>query len=166
MLAAPNWPREGRPMQPNTSDNQFSEHTLRQIAADARRALLRGRYCIERSQVERFRCVEDQPETEHAFGRQLWYFEGTGVDELDRRVRVYGAVEYALQFGLHELVEDGVFDATEQRDRFRHIYQGGRVTPSWRVPLRLLAAASLLGIAASLVAYTVLRWLVWFPPTE
>jgi hypothetical protein len=153
-------------MQPNTSDNQFSEQTLRQIAADARRALLRGRYCIERSQVERFRCVEDQPETDHAFGRQLWYFEGVGVDELDRRVRVYGAVEYALQFGLHELVEDGVFDAAEQRDRFRHIYQGSRVSLSWGTPIRLLALASLLGIAASLAAYMMLRWFASLPPAE
>jgi hypothetical protein len=146
-------------MQPNTSDNPFSEHTLRQVASDARRALLRGRYCIERSQVERFRCVEDQPETDHSFGRQLWYFEGLGVDELDRRVRLYGVVEYGIQYGLHELVEDGVFDAVEQRERFRHIYHGGGIGPSWRAPLQRLLLTAVIAVIASLLAYSALRWL-------
>ena len=143
-------------MQPNTSDKQFSEQTLRQVAADARRALLRGRYCVERSQIERIRCVDDQEETEQAFGRQLWFFDGTGVDEGNRRVRVFGAVEYSLQFGLHEMVEDGIFEADDQRDRFRHIYRGHAPRPSWTQPVRrwtLAFAAAMIGILIAYAAY-------------
>lgn len=143
-------------MQPNTSDKQFSEQTLRQVAADARRALLRGRYCVERSQIERIRCIDDQEETERAFGRQLWFFDGMGVDEANRRVRVFGAVEYSLQFGLHEMVEDGIFEADDQRDRFRHIYRGHAPRPSWSQPVRrwtLAFAAAMIGILIAYAAF-------------
>lgn len=139
-------------MQPNTSDTQFSEETLRQIAADAQRALLRARYCLERSRISRFHCVDHQPETDSRYGRQLWYFEGSAVDELDRRCRIFGAVEYSIQYGLHELVEDGVFEASEQRDRFRHAYVGQRPAISWRNPANRL----LIGILLAMTAFTVL----------
>ena len=146
-------------MQSNTSDKQFSEQTVRQVAADARRALVRGRYCIERSQIEQLRCVDDQAETERAFGHQLWYFDGFGVNESNRRVRVFGAIEYSLQFGLHELVEDGVFDAEDQRDRFRHVYRGHTPQPSWRqTPHRWLMAA-MAAVTTIFLAYLALHGL-------
>ena len=69
---------------------------------------MRARFCPDRSDVVQLRCVDDQQETEHTFGNQLWYFEGVGVDEEDCRRSVFGVVEYSVQFGLHELVEDGV----------------------------------------------------------
>lgn len=138
-------------MQPNTSETQFSEQTLQQIAADAQRALLRGRYCMERSRIERFHCIDNQPETDKQYGRQLWYFEGSGVDELDRRSRLFGAVEYSIQYGLHELVEDGVFEAPEQRDRFRHVYAGQRPRVSWRDPGNRLLRAILIAMVAATI---------------
>ncbi len=144
-------------MQPNTSDKQFSEQTLRQVAADSHRALIRGRYCLERSRIDRFRCVDDQPESHSSYGRQLWYFDGQGVNELDRRNAIYGAVEYSIQYGLHELVEDGVFEAPEQRDRFRHVYGGQRLRPSWREPAQRFLIAALVAATVATIAYLLLR---------
>lgn len=147
-------------MQPNTSDKQFSEEVLRQVLSDARRALVRGRYCLERSKFDHFRCVDDQPETDSRYGRQLWFFDGLGVDELDRRTRIYGAVEYSIQYGLYELVEDGVFEADEQRDRFRNVYVGSFLRPSWREPATRLLIAALIATTAATIAYLMLRLLV------
>ena len=47
--------------------------------------MARARFCGDRSDVVQLRCVDDQPESEHSFGNQLWYFEGVGVDEHERR---------------------------------------------------------------------------------
>lgn len=146
-------------MHPNTSDTKFSEQTLRQVAADARRALMRARYCVDRSTVERFACVDDQAETEAHFGRQLWFFEGLGVDELDRRLRVYGAIEYSVQFGLHEMVEDGVFEVVEQRNRFQHVYRGNGARPSWRHPAHRWLLVGTLATTAVFTLYVLVRLL-------
>lgn len=144
--------------QPNTSDKQqFSEEVLRQVLADARRALVRGRYSLQRSRFEHFRCIDYTAETENAFGRQLWFFDGIGVDELDRRPRIYGALEYSIQYGLHELVEDGIFEVSGQRERFRMGYCGHRFGPTWRHPAHRLLLAGLLGTSAAALAYLLLR---------
>lgn len=144
-------------MHPNTSDTKFSEQTLRQVAADARRSLLRARYCIDRSTIERFSCVDDQTETASEFGRQLWFFEGSGVDELDRRSRIYGAIEYSLQYGLHEMVEDGVFEVAEQRSRFHHVYNGHRQRSTWRHPGHRWLLVGVLATTILFTLYAVVR---------
>lgn len=145
-------------MQPNTSEKKFTEQTLRQVASDAKRALLRARYCIERSQIERFSCVDDSAETDTSFGHQLWFFEGVGFDELDRRTRVYGAVEYSLQYGLHEMVEDGVFEATDQRERFRHVCRGHRYRPAWNHPAHRWLLFGVTMVSTMLLVYITYRW--------
>jgi hypothetical protein len=150
-------------MHPNTSDHKFSEQTLKQVASDASRAMIRARYCLERSRIDRFACVDAQPETDLAFGRQLWFFEGMGVDELDRRMRVYGAIEYSLQYGLHELVEDGVFEVADQRDRFRHVYRGLGRQPSWKDPAHRWLMLGMVLSASLFVAYVTFRWATGTP---
>ena len=146
-------------MHPNTSDNKFSEQLLRQVAADARRALLRARYCIERSRIERFMCVDEQEETDTQFGRQLWFFEGSGVDELDRRSQIYGALEYSLQYGLHEMVEDGVFEVAEQRHRFLNVYRSGSQRASWKHPAHRWLLAGVLAVTIAFSLFLLVRWL-------
>ena len=139
-------------MPSHTRNQQFSEQTLRQVAADCRRALQRGHYCSDHSRVERLRCIDDQPETDEEFGRQLWYFEGRAISNEERRIRVYGVIEYSIQFGLHELVEDGVFDSPDHRDRFREIYHHVPSRFCWKHPsIRLLGA----GICIVAIAYLV-----------
>lgn len=140
-------------MPSHASKQQYTEQTLRQVAADCRRSLQRGRFDIEQSRVQRLRCVDDQPESENQFGRQLWYFEGQAVASDERRVRVYGAIEYSIQYGLHDLVEDGVFDSPEQRDRFREVYHFLPPRISWRSTSMRLLLAGCCGITAAYFAY-------------
>ena len=106
------------------------------------------------------RCVDDQPESEQTFGNQLWYFEGIGVDGEDRRHNVFGVVEYSVQFGLHELVEDGVFDSDYERERFRHQYNREVHRPSWRHPAHRWLLFGVLAIASACLAFVIVRTLI------
>lgn len=100
-------------------------------------------YCPDRSEVVHLRCTDEVAETEQTFGSQLWYFEGMAVDTDGCRKGVHGVVEYSIQFGLLEVVEDGVFDSEYQRERFRHQYHREMYRPTWRHPAhRWLAVAA------------------------
>ncbi|MFG0260890.1 MAG: hypothetical protein ACF788_00650, partial [Novipirellula sp. JB048] len=81
--------------------------------------MTRARFCPGQSDIIQLRCVDDRPESEEAFGNQLWYFESVGVDGDQHTHGVFGVIEYSVQFGLHELVDDGVFESELQRERFR-----------------------------------------------
>ena len=140
-------------MTSHTSNQQFSEQTLRQVAADCRRALHRGHFSAEQSRVERLRCIDDEPETSDDFGRQLWYFEGRAITIDDRRLRVYGVIEYSIQFGLHELVEDGVFESPHERDRFLEIYHHVPNRRVWNHPSMRLLGAGMCIVAVSYLVY-------------
>ncbi len=144
-------------MSADTRTQRFSERTIRQIRLDCNRAMMRARYCPDRSDVLQLRCADDQPETETCFGNQLWYFEGVGVGEQDRRQNVFGVVEYSVQFGLHELVEDGVFESEHQRERYRHLYDREMHRPSWRQPAHRWLAAGLIAVALIWLAYLLVR---------
>ena len=144
-------------MSADTRTRRFPERTVRQVRLDCVRALIRAGFCPDRSEVLQIRCVDDRPEHETRFGNQLWYFEGLGVDESDRRHRIHGAVEYSLQFGLHDLVEDGVFDSEYQRDRFRLLYEREVQKPSWRHPAHRWLIVGLIAIATIWLAYLIAR---------
>ena len=115
-----------------TRSQRFSERTIRQVNLDCRRAMVRGRFCPDRSEVVQQRCVVDRSENEDDFGSQLWYFDGWGVDNYDRRHAVYGVVEYSIQFGLNELIENAVFETDQQRERFRQVYDQEKLKATWR----------------------------------
>ncbi len=146
-------------MSAETRTRRFSERTIRQVRLDCNRAMARARYCPDRSDVVQLRCVDDQLETDEVFGNQLWYFEGIGVDEQERRLGVFGVVEYSVQFGLHELVEDGVFDSEHQRERFRQLYERELHRPSWRHPGHRWLAAGLVMVSVIWLAYLLIRTL-------
>lgn len=146
-------------MSADTRTRRFCERTIRQVRLDCSRALLRARFCPDRSDVIQVRCVDDQIESDDTFGSQLWYFEGTGVDDQDFRHRVFGVVEYSLQFGLHELVEDGVFDSDHQRDRFRHLYEREMHKPTWRHPAHRWLLAGLIMVTSIYLTYLLVRTL-------
>ena len=146
-------------MSADTRTRRFSERTIRQVRLDCNRAMVRARFCPDRSDVIQLRCIDDQVETAESFGNQLWYFEGVGVDEQDRRLSVFGVVEYSVQFGLHELVEDGVFDSEHQRERFRQLYERELHRPSWHQPAHRWLAAGLLVVTAGWLAYLLIRTL-------
>jgi len=143
-------------MRADARTQRFPERTIKQVRVDCNRAMTRARFCADRSDVVQLRCVDDRPETESGFGNQLWFFEGLGVDQFGQRHNVFGVVEYSVQFGLHELVEDGVFDSEHQRERSRLLYQREVRPPSlFRGANRML----LLGIVAVAMASS-LYWLV------
>jgi hypothetical protein len=119
-------------MRANTRTQRFSERTIQQVRVDCDRAMTRAKFCTDRSDVIQLRCIDDRPETDLEFGNQLWFFDGLGVDTLGHRHNVFGVVEYSLQFGLNELVEDGVFDSEQQRERFRALYNREVQGPTWR----------------------------------
>lgn len=140
-------------MPSHISKQQFSEQTLRQVAADCRRALQRAHYNADQSLLERLRCVDEQAETEETFGRQLWYFEGRALTLESQRIRVYGVIEYSVQYGLQELVDDSVMDSPEQRDRFRDDYHRIPRRFSWQHPSIKLIAAGMFGVTIAYVSY-------------
>ncbi len=144
-------------MSADTRTRRFPEKTIRQVRLDCTRGLIRARFCPDRSEVIQLRCIDDRAESDGSFGSQLWYFEGVGVDTRDRRHGVYGVVEYSLQFGLHELVEDGVFDSEHQRERFRHLYEREIQSPSWRQPAHRWLLAGLIAVTSIWLAYLIVR---------
>ncbi|MEX0824683.1 MAG: hypothetical protein WD119_00870, partial [Pirellulaceae bacterium] len=125
---------EERAMRAEPTSKQFSEQLVQQVRLDARRALAAGLYCVDRSVVEQVECVEFRDETDQAFGTQLWYFDGTGVDQHNCSVPLYGVIEYSLEYGLNEPVQDAVFDSSAQRERFHAVYRRESWRPSWRDP--------------------------------
>jgi hypothetical protein len=140
-------------MTPHAGHFKHPEQTMLRVAADMRRAVLRSEYCSERSRLTPPRCVDMQDESDAQFGRQLWYFEGEAIDASERRMRVYGALEYSIEFGIVELVEDGIFDAASERERFRDLYFNQTLGPTWNAPVhRWFAAGILLVSIVTLIA--------------
>ena len=138
---------------------RFSEATIRQVRLDCNRAMIRARFCPERSEIMQLRCIDNRDETETEFGNQLWYFEGVGVDELDRRHAAFGVVEYSTQFGLNDLVEDGVFTTENQREKFRSLYEREIQKPDWRQPAHRYLAAGVIAVSAIWLSYLLVRTL-------
>ncbi|MFG0290926.1 MAG: hypothetical protein ACF8CQ_22340 [Rhodopirellula sp. JB044] len=144
-------------MRAQAPQRQFSERVLRQVRMDSGRALVRARFCLESSEIINLRCVDDRCETDRQFGNQLWYFEGIGVDEARNRQNIHGVVEYSVQYGLQELVEDGVFDTAAERERFRSLYNREVNVPSWRQPAHRLLLAGVIAVTAAMLLFLMLR---------
>lgn len=129
---------------------RFPERVMKQIRLDSHRAMVRGRFCPDRSEVLNLQCLDNRRETDHDFGTQLWYFEAVGVDEFERRLPLFGIVHYSIQYGLNEVVEDGVFESAVERERFHRIYRGESLGPTWNIPAnRWLMVAFMLTTAAT-----------------
>jgi|TARA_R100000365_G_C2693708_1_gene34650 hypothetical protein len=135
-------------MRAETQQRQYSERTLQQVRLDGVRALSKAKFCPKNSEIVRLSCVDDRAETDSQFGNQLWYFEAKGVDEGHHRQDVFGVIEYQIQFGLQELVEDGVFDTPQEREGFRSLYDREVSRPSWRHPANRLLLAAMIAMAA------------------
>lgn len=144
-------------MSTHTPSKCFSEATIRQVQLDCNRAMLSSGFCPERSEIMQLRCIDHRLETESDFGGQLWYFEGIGVDEVERRHTVHGVIEYSTQYGLNELVADGVFMTEHQRERFRNLYEDAGQRPEWQQPAHRLLAAGVVAVSAIWLTYILVR---------
>lgn len=145
-------------MSAETKAIQIPEKIMRQIRTDSQTSILKARLCPTHSEVVQLRCVDYKRETDNQFGSQLWYFEGFGVDTSNRRLPIFGALEYSIQFGLHELVDDGVFESLGQRERFYSVYRRGHVrTSMWHPAHRwLLVGMVLVAMATAFKFYPLL----------
>ena len=143
-------------MKAETGTRLFTERIIRQVRLDANRAVARAQLCAERSEVRRLRCVDHHDEGDDSFGHQLWYFEGVGVDEHDHRHEIFGVIEYSVQYGLHELIEDGVFDSERQRERFRNHYEQEVRNPFWSHPAHRWLGIGTLCVGVVCLAYLIL----------
>ncbi|MEM6978461.1 MAG: hypothetical protein AAF539_02260 [Planctomycetota bacterium] len=144
-------------MRAETPTRQYSPRTLQQVRLDCGRAIARAGFCLESSDIIAVQCVDDREEREDHFGHQLWYFEGIGVDEGRHRQDIFGVVEYQIQFGLQELVEDGVFDSPSERERFRHLYNREVNTPAWQHPAHKWLLLGVMVVAAATCIALMLR---------
>ncbi len=143
-------------MKAETQTRRYSKATIKQARLDCSRAMARARYCPDRSTVLELQCVDDREETELKFGNQLWYFQSHGVDHDNRVHHLFGVVEYSLQYGISELVEDGVFDSEEQREKFRHLYEKEVVRPTWEHPAHRFLAAGLIAVMSIWLVFLLL----------
>lgn len=139
-------------MSAETRAVRFPERIMRQIRLDSHRAIVRAHFCPDRSEVLNLRCLDNRRENESVFGSQLWYFDGVGVDESDRRLPIYGVVEYSIQFGLHELVEDGVFDTNAEREKFNSVHHREHFGSAWTSPAQRWLAIGLICISVIIMA--------------
>jgi hypothetical protein len=57
-------------------------------------------------------------ESENTFGKQVWFFEGIGVDSMGRRHMLFGILEFSIQFGLLEAATAALFEEEEMRERY------------------------------------------------
>jgi hypothetical protein len=148
-------------MSASTRPSRFSQRVIRQVRMDSSRALVRARYCPDRSEVIQMRCIDNRDESDASFGRQLWFFEGFGVDEDDTKKQVFGSIEYSLQFGLHELVDDGVFDSEYQRRDISRVYAGHHAGPAWQHPMHRFLIVSMAAVALAYLTYLSVRIAPW-----
>lgn len=96
---------------------QFSKEVWQAVTDQARSALLRRDFCPEESRIESLRCVYLQEESEASYGRQVWFFEAMGVDPVGRKHRLYGSLEFSLQFGIMEPCRAVLADEPRHRQR-------------------------------------------------
>lgn len=89
-------------MTPDAGFYQFSKEVWQVVNSQARFTLLRKEYCPEQSRIESIRCVYLDEESERDFGRQIWFFEAFGVDPVGHEHRLYGALDFSVQYGLLE----------------------------------------------------------------
>ena len=152
-------------MKPETTFYHFSKEVWQAVNDQAMNALLRKEFCPEESRIESIRCVHLEEEGESEYGRQIWFFEASGVDAVGRRQRLYGALDFSVQYGLLEPSRAMLMSEPHHRQRFlqsvvrpteSHIWSA----PSTKVWVRLtlasviiLSSIWLLALAAWMLEY-------------
>jgi hypothetical protein len=125
---------------------QFSREVWKAVTEQAKNALLRKEFCPQESRIESLRCVFLDEESEASYGRQVWFFEAFGVDSTGKRHRLYGALDFSIQFGLLEPMRAMLADEPRHRQRMlQAIVQPTRsqvwASPSTKIWVRLTLAS-------------------------
>lgn len=149
-------------MTPDADYYQFSKEIWQTVQEHASTSLVRREYCPEESRIDSIRCVHLDEESEGSYGRQVWFFEAAGVDPIGRRHRLYGALDFAVEYGLLEPSRAMLLDEPQHRQRFlesitRPVRSQVWANPSTKIWVRLtlasvfiLSAIWLLSVAAVL----------------
>ncbi len=133
-------------MTPDASFYQFSKEVWQAVNDQAMHALVRKEFCPEESRIESIRCVHLDEENENEYGRQIWFFEAAGIDPIGRRHRLYGALDFSVQYGLLEPSRAMLMDEPQHRQRFlqsivRPVESQVWGSPSTKVWVRLTLAS-------------------------
>lgn len=136
-------------MTPDASFYQFSKEVWQLVTDQARQSLVRKEFSPDDARIESVRCVHLEEERETEYGRQVWFFEATAVDPVGRQHRLYGALDFSVQYGLLVPMRAMLMDEPHHRQRFlRSISQPGEsqlwVTTSTKVWVRLTLASVIL----------------------
>ena len=150
-------------MTPETTFYHFSKEVWQTVNNQARCSLLRKDYCPEESRIESLRCVYLDEECEAEYGRQIWFFEASGIDPVGRKHRLYGALDFAVQYGMLEPSRAMLVDEPQHRQRMLHSVANPVETQVWASPstkiwvrltlasVIILSAIWLLSLASSLM---------------
>jgi hypothetical protein len=119
-------------MRPDASYQPFSKEVWQSVTNHARQTLICREYCPDQSRVEALRCVFYDSETDHNFGRQVWFFEATGLDPVGRQHLLFGALEFSVEFGLLEPVRAALTADAVQRQGFLSGFPGANPPSPWQ----------------------------------
>ncbi|MEZ6149346.1 MAG: hypothetical protein R3C09_04420 [Pirellulaceae bacterium] len=150
-------------MTPDASFYQFSKVVWQLVNDQARQALVRKEFSPDDARIESVRCVHLEEEGEMTYGRQVWFFEATAYDAIGRQHRLFGALDFSVQYALLVPMRAMLMDEPQHRQRFLqsivHPYDSQVwVNPSTKIWVRLtlasvilLSATWLLSLAACLM---------------
>ncbi len=150
-------------MTPDASFYQFSKEVWQLVNDQARQSLVRKEFSLEESRIESIRCVHLEEECDLDYGRQVWFFEATALDPVGRQHRLYGALDFSVQYGMLVPMRAMLMDEPHHRQRFlqsivRPFESQVWVNPSTKIWVRLtlasviiLSATWLLSLAACLM---------------
>jgi len=125
---------------------QFSKEVWKAVNEQAFSALVRKEFSPEESRIESLRCVYLDEECESEYGRQIWFFEAFGVDFAGRKHRLYGALDFTIQYGLMEPSRAMLSDEPRHRQRMlqtimKPVSRKVWANPSTKVWVRLTLAS-------------------------
>ena len=150
-------------MTPDASFYQFSKEVWQLVNDHARQSLVRKEFSSDGSRVESVRCVHLEEERETEYGRQVWFFEATATDPIGRQHRLYGALDFSVQYGLLAPMRAMLMDEPHHRQRFLQAIVHPSDTRVWvntstKVWVRLTLASVILLSATWLLAMA--AWLM------
>ncbi|RMF44989.1 MAG: hypothetical protein D6753_01220 [Planctomycetota bacterium] len=105
-------------MNPEASYYQFPREVWQTVNECAWEALARKEFAPDASHIESLRCVYLNEETESEYGRQIWFFEANGTDPIGRFHRLYGALDFSVEYGLMVPVRAMLMRDPHYRQRF------------------------------------------------
>ena len=148
-------------MTPDTAFYQFSKEVWQVVNDQARQTMLRKEFSLEESRIESLRCVHLDEEREHEYGRQIWFFEATGIDPIGKAHRLYGAMDFSVQYGLLEPARAMLLNEPHHRQRLLNtvvnpIAKQVWGSPSTRVWVRLTVVSVIILFAIWLLSLAAL----------